>query len=139
MSFPSVAAIAAQMNVDLAQLVPGNEADEVLGERILATAIQRDLPLAWNYLHGVAHRADQEGKTIRFAEDPNSPLGKQIIRLAASNAAKEVVTKHCLHGRPWVFINCCGGLVPKDGDPMPKISMVDQIHHQDGTHARADC
>ncbi len=139
MSFPSVVSIALARGVDLAALVPGNPEHENLGEEILAEAIKTDLPLAWEYLHGLVHQADKAGETVSFVEDPASPLGKQIIRIAASDAARAVVTKHAMHGRKWVFINCCNGLIPPKGQPKPCVSVVDQIHYQDGTHAHADC
>lgn len=134
MSFPSIAAVAQERNINLATLE-----DESVARDILGVAIKRDCPEAIAYLHDLVHKAEIAGETIEWSEDPNSKLGKELIRLFASDAVRDVVKERYLHGRTLVFCNCCGGIVPPDKDTKPKISAIDQIHFQAGPIAYADC
>lgn len=133
MSFPSVTAVAAERGYNLATLTKA-EAEEVLVE-----AVRRDCPEAVAYLHRLSHlaqHANNEG--VPWNEDPNSPLGKQLIRIHASDAVRPIVSKHFCHGEQLTFVNCCGGKVggqkPKDED-----LLILQIHSQAGPIAYADC
>lgn len=133
MSFPSVATVAAERGYDLGTLT-GAQAEEVLVE-----AIRRDCPEAVKYLHRLSHVAQQSaGIGAPWNEDPNSMLGKQLIRIHASDAVRPLVEKHFCHGERLTFVNCCGGKVggqkPKDED-----LLILQIHSQAGPIAYADC
>ncbi|MBP9711365.1 MAG: hypothetical protein KBD50_03870 [Candidatus Pacebacteria bacterium] len=133
MSFPSVAAVAAERDYDLNALTQ-DQAAEVLTE-----AVRRDCPEAVAYLHHLSHLAQRsEGEGVPWNEDPNSVLGKQLIRIHASDAVRPLVEKHFCHGERLTFVNCCGGKVggqkPKDED-----LLILQIHSQAGPIAYADC
>lgn len=108
------------------------------GAAALLAAIREDCPLAVEYLHRRAHEAADSGEPVFWVEDPNSPLGKQLIRVHASDAVRPLVERHVCHGLPLTFFNCCGGLVgEKKKDPEEIIEM--QIQCQAGPLAFADC
>lgn len=134
MSFPSVVAVAKQRGVDLTSLT-----DESVARDILAEAIRLDCGDAVRYLHERVHEADAAGTEVVFSEDPNSQLGKQLMRLFAADAVRSVVREKYLHGREIVFYNCCGGILSPRGTPAPIASALTQIHFQDGQIAYADC
>lgn len=127
MSFPSVAVVAAELKLNLRAL-----SDED-AERVLVGAMRRDCPEAVAFLHSQAHKAGEF-----WSIDPNSTLGKQVIRLCASDATRPLVEKHFCHGAPITFYNCCNGVV----GPKPK-TVGDvwrtQIECQAGPRAYADC
>lgn len=124
MSLPSIPAIAQEKGFNLATL----SADQ--REELLVEAMRRDLPLAIDLLHHKAH--DEDGDWL---EDPNSVIGKQLIRLHASDALRPLASKHFCHGKPLTFVNCCKGKV---GEP-PKDLLELQIQTQAGPIAYADC
>jgi len=133
MSFPSVAAVAAEKGYDLAKLTSAQ------AEMILVEAIRRDCSEAIAYLHRLSHEAQKSNGTgVVWNEDPNSALGKQLIRIHASDAVRPLVEKHFCHDEKLTFVNCCGGKVggqkPKDDD-----LLILQIHSQAGPIAYADC
>lgn len=133
MSLPSIPQIAREMGISLAVASPEDQ------EKVLVAAMHRDLPLAVEFLHQQAHNADQHGGSADWLQDPNSPIGKQLIRVHASDALRPLASKHFCHGRELVFVNCCGGRV-KGGGKLTLAEIMDlQIKMQDGTIARADC
>lgn len=133
MSLPSIPAVAQEMGINLATATPDDQ------EKVLVGAMKRDLPLAVEFLHQQAHHADQNGGSADWLQDPNSVIGKQLIRLHASDALRPLASKHFCHGKELTFINCCGGKV-KGGTKITLQEAIDlQIKMQDGTIARADC
>lgn len=127
MSFPSVAAVAAELKLNLGAL-----SDED-AERVLVGAFRRDCPEGVAFLHKQAHAEGQF-----WSLDPNSPLGKQVIRLCASDATRPLVEKYVCHGKPITFYNCCNGVVgPKPKTVGDVLRM--QIECQAGPLAYADC
>ena len=129
MSLPSIAVVASEIDADL------NNLSEEQQERILVEAMKRDLPDAIKLLHQKAHEADKNNGRANWVENPNSPVGKQLIRLHASDALRPLASKHFCHGKLLTFLNCCGGYV---GEP-PKNLLLLQIHHQTGVIAKDDC
>lgn len=127
MSLPSIPAVAQEKGFNLAALLPGQS------EGLLVEAMKRDLPLAVDLLHRKAHEdGDNAGDWL---EDPNSAIGKQLIRLHASDALRPLASKHFCHGKPLTFLNCCNGKVGKP----PKDLLDLQIKTQAGPIAYADC
>ncbi len=123
MSFPSVAKYCDQ----------GLSAAEAL-----LAAVREDCSLAVAFLHQKAHEAQVSEDGVFWLEDPNSVLGKQLIRIHASDAVRPLVERHVCHGQPLTFFNCCGGQVGgkrKDPDELIRI----QIECQAGPLAYADC
>lgn len=123
MSFPSVARHVAQGKV---------------GAEALLAAVKEDCPEAVDYLHRKAHEAKDTGNPVLWTEDPNSKLGKQLIRIHASDAVRLLVQEHVCHGLNLTFANCCGGVVggkKKDLDELVQF----QIECQAGPIAYADC
>lgn len=129
MSLPSLATVAAEMKLDLSSLTPEQQ------EGLLVATMKRDLPLACQYLHQHAHRADELGGSSPWLENPRSDLGKQLIRVHASDALRPLASKHICHGKQLTFVNCCGGVV---GTP-PENVLIMQIEQQSGKVARPDC
>lgn len=132
MSLPSIHEVAGEFGIDLASATPEQE------ENVLVAAMRRDLPLAVDYLHQLAHQAGAAGE-VDWLQEPNSPIGKQLIRLHASDALRPLAEKHFCHGMQLTFINCCGGKLKGKGRPTLAEVIKLQIQMQDGTIARADC
>lgn len=131
MSLPSVVEIARERNYDLS-----NCSGEVL-EEVLVEAMRRDLPLAVKFLHTLSHQVDTNTPTVPWLDNPNSPLGKQLIRLHASDALRPLAEKYFCHEKKLSFLNCCGGAV---GKPPTKIELMRlQVLQQNGVIASADC
>ncbi len=133
MSFPSVATIIKERGYNI-QALATDDAEDVLLE-----AVKRDCPEAVAYLHGLAHDAQKSDTgEVSWLEDPNSKLGKQLIRIHASDAVRPLVEEHICHGKKLTFVNCCGGKV--GGEDLPKAALIEyQIQSQAGPIAYADC
>jgi hypothetical protein len=134
MSFPSVSDVAKERGFE-PEALTGAIAEEVLLE-----AVRRDCPEAVKYLHGLAHVAKESSAgEVNWLQDPNSKLGKQLIRIHASDAVRPLVERHICHGMQLTFLNCCGGRVgtpkPKDDEELIRL----QIQMQAGPVAYADC
>ena len=129
MSLPSIPYIAAEKGINLKGI---SVADQ---EEILVEAMRQDLPLAVKLLHTKSHEAEGEEGAADWLEDPNSEIGKQLIRLHASDALRPLASKHFCHGKQLTFINCCAGVVGKP----PVNLLLRQIQHQAGPIAYADC
>jgi len=130
MSLPSIPAIKREFGLtNAAHLSPTDI------ERILVEAMRRDLPLGIALLHDKAHAADADDTLGHWIDDPNSSRGKQLIRIHASDALRQIASKHFCHGKQLSFVNCCKGKV---GNPPTDIFAL-QIETQDGTIASADC
>jgi hypothetical protein len=131
MSLPSVSAILSERRIT--NVAEVSDADH---RAILLEAMNRDLPLARAYLHGLAHRADEApaGRAEWF-EHPQSPLGKELIRVHASDAMRQIAEERWCHGKKLTFVNCCGGAV---GTP-PENVFLEQIRAQNGDTAKPDC
>lgn len=130
MSLPSIPAVAQEKDFDLNLLT--HEQCEI----VLVEAMRRDMPLAVDLLHRKSHESDDGKDGGDWLEDPNSTIGKQLIRLHASDALRPLASKHFCHGKPLYFVNCCKGKV---GGLPPVDLLLLQIQTQDGTIAYADC
>jgi hypothetical protein len=134
MSFPSVAIIARSMGINPASATPAQAED------LLLAAVRQDCGEAVDYLHKLSHEAQQNPDGVVWTEDPNSPLGKTLIRLHASDAVRRLLEKHVCHGQKLHFANCCGGIVGGGGKmDEPGADALFQIQSQAGPVAFADC
>ncbi len=131
MSLPSIVAIAQEKGIDLSTINPAQQ------EELLVEAMRRDLAGAVAFLHSKAHEADKNGGSADWLENPNSQIGKQLIRLHASDALRPLASKYFCHGKELTFINCCGGKV----GPKPTLAeCLDlQVKMQAGPIAYSDC
>jgi len=129
MSLPSIPTVARELGIDLT--APTLEQQE----QVLVEAMRRDLAPALKLLHQKAHEAQRNGGCADWIEDPNSPLGKQLIRIHASDALRTLASKHFCHGLRLSFFNCCKGVV----GTAPEEPMLVQIHCQNGEIATPDC
>lgn len=103
--------------------------------RVLVEAMRRDLPLAVGFLQSKARAAREKDADGNWIEDPNSLVGKQLIRIHASDPLRQLASEYFCGGMQLSFVNCCKGKV---GEP-PADLFVLQVATQDGTIASADC
>jgi hypothetical protein len=131
MSLPSLAYLTAR--VDLTSLSPQEH------EKILVEAMRRDLGPALELLHKKAHEAKQNGVLgyATWEEDPNSEIGKMLIRIHAGDVLRRLASKYFCHDMELTFYNCCGGRVGKP--PKEEEQTIYQILVQNGTLGSADC
>lgn len=127
MSLPSLDRMLAQAGVD-----PRFLTEKKLEEFTLA-AMKKDLPLACDFLHTLSH-----GDGTVSPQDPNSDLGKQLIRICAGDVLRELAERHICHGKTITFYNCCA---PATGDHKPprREMLLTQLQCQAGPVAYADC
>lgn len=125
MSLPSL--LEATQGFDLDQLSEAELDDLVLN------AMKKDLPLACEYLHKLSH---SDGEVV--TEDPHSPLGKQLVRVCASDTMRPLAEQHLCHGKRITFYNCCGIQVSEQR-PKKRAITLTQIRAQAGPLAYADC
>jgi hypothetical protein len=134
MSLPSISKIAERMGISLV-----NPSDEQR-ETVLVEAMRQDMPEAVALLERTSDAAQANGGEADWIEDPQSVIGKQLIRIHAGDALRQLASKHFCSGKPLTFFNCCGGKV---GEGKIKRTLGElmnlQIQMQDGTIARADC
>ena len=134
MSLPSITAIAEKHGIALA------DASDEQREAVLVEAMRRDMPDAVALLERASEEADTNGGEADWLEDPNSRIGKQLIRIHAGDALRSLASKHFCGGKPLTFFNCCGGKVGVGGHKRTLGELMNlQIQMQDGTLARADC
>jgi len=108
------------------------------GAEALLAAVREDCAEAVEYLHHRAHEAMDSGKPVLWKEDPNSKLGRQLIRIHASDAVRPLLQEHICHGLELAFVNCCNGQVGgKKKGPAELVQF--QIECQAGPIAYADC
>src|SRR5258708_5623297 len=105
-------------------------------EEALWRAFQTDLPLGMAVVTADAQEVKLTGKRKLTPEDPNSPLGKQLIRLLGTDIARGILEKRL--GVAFALYNCCGRVVAVDKTAL-QLSMAEQIMLQNGTLATADC
>lgn len=137
MSLPSVVSLALSMGIDI------ETATEEQTENLLVAAMKQDLSLAWEHMHQLAHRAQNDpAHRIVWSEDPNSPLGKQLIRIH-TDALRPLLIKHAMHNVLTTFVNCCGGAVVDEKNGGKKLTAGEiqklQIQMQNGDLASPDC
>jgi hypothetical protein len=108
------------------------------GADALLAAVKEDCPEAVEYLHRKAHEAKNSGVPVWWSESPNSTLGKQLIRIHASDAVRPLIEERVCHGQKLQFVNCCNGQVGGDKKTLADLVQL-QIECQDGTLASADC
>lgn len=135
MSLPSIPAVAQRLGIDL------STATEAQCEEVLVESMRIDLPLAVKLIHDKGHGA---GADAEWLEDPNSDLGKQVIRILASDALRPLAEKHFICGNKnkpeeerkklWM-VNCCKGGVGKKPENLLRL----QVETQAGPIAYADC
>ena len=129
MSLPSIPVVARELGIDLT--TPTLEQQE----QVLVEAMRRDLKPALDLLHRKAHEAQSGNGRADWIEDPNSPIGKQLIRIHAGDSLRELASKYFCHGLRLSFFNCCKGVV----GTVPDHPMLVQIHCQNGEIASPDC
>lgn len=125
MSLPSL--LHTTQGVDLDQL-----SEKELDDMVFA-AMKTDLPLACDYLHQLSHRGNEP-----VFEDPNSELGKQLIRICASDSMRPLAEARLTHGKQITFFNCCG-IQLGEKKPSKRAVTLTQIRAQAGPLAYADC
>ena len=130
MSYPSITAVLEERHVDL------DTATHAELEGVLLEAFQRNLPDGMSYLKTVAARVKQTGQRLLQPEDPNSPLGKQLIRLLGTDVARGIVESE--FDIAFGLYNCCGVVAASTRNALA-MNMREQILLQNGALASADC
>lgn len=130
MSYPSIASILKGM-----ELSPNSASPDQLKEA-LWQALSTDLSAGMNYLQTAATECLAKGERILKVEDPNSALGKQLIRLLGTDVARELCSERL--GVAFGFYNCCSPVIVPTAD-MLNLSIREQIQLQNGDLAHADC
>ncbi len=105
-------------------------------ENALLAAFREDLPLGMTAIESDVREVKQSRIRKLVPEDPNSPLGKQIIRLLGTDVARGILERH--HGVAFGLYNCCGRVVAPDRESLA-MSTTEQIKLQNGVLASADC
>ena len=134
MSLPSISSVMEERGV----VFEGASRDQLEG--VLVEAMRRDIPLAVDYLQSKAREVLETGSSVNWLEDPESVLGKQLIRLHASDAMRPLAQKHFCFNHRLVFVNCCGGkILPNEEETLEEEVIRLQIASQNGVIAYADC
>lgn len=130
MSYPSVVAVLEEQGVSL------ETATDAEIKNILLEAFHRDLGLGMSYLKSATEKVRKTGERFLEAEDPNSPVGKQLTRLLGADVARGIVEQH--FGVAFGLYNCCGVTVATTREGLC-MTMREQVMLQNGMLASADC
>jgi len=130
MSYPSITAVLDERRINL------DTATQTELEGVLLEAFRRNLPNGMSYLKTVAARVKQNGHRLLEPKDPNSPLGKQLIRLLGTDVARGIVERE--FNIAFGLYNCCG-VVAAPTREILAMNMREQILLQNGVLASADC
>lgn len=95
-----------------------------------------DLPQAVNHLIGLAKKVKESGKRVLDIQDPNSTLGKQLIRLLSADIARKICEEEL--GIALGLYNCCGIVAATEQSEL-NMTVLEQINLQNGVLASADC
>ncbi len=134
MSYPSIVGIASEQGINL-----GSASNEQLAG-LLWKSFQADLPLGVNHLTELAEKVksgfDEKENRVLDIQDPNSALGKQLIRLVGTDIACSVCEQKL--GVSFGMYNCCGVVVAPTKEQL-NMTLLEQIKLQNGVLASADC
>lgn len=131
MSYPSIVDIIEERKIDLA-----HANDETL-TNALWEAFRRDLPDGTRYLNNIVQDLTHtKERRILRTENPNSTLGKQLIRLLGTDIARGICQRKL--GAQFGMYNCCGVVAGYCGEDL-RLSLREQIELQNGVLASADC
>ncbi len=130
MSYPSITQISEQKKVNL----EGASTKEV--EEMLWDAFHVDLNEGMNYLAHFSKEVKDSQDRIMKIEDPNSSLGKQIIRLLGTDIARNLLEKRL--GIAFGLYNCCAAVGAPTKEEL-HMSAHEQVQLQNGVLATADC
>lgn len=117
-----------------------NVAPRTMSERerelALLAAFRNDLPLGVEAIEGDVAKIRKDGVRRLIPEDPNSPLGKQLIRLLGTDIARGIIERH--YGVAYGLYNCCARVIAVDRGSLA-MNTTEQIELQNGVLASADC
>jgi hypothetical protein len=130
MSYPSVVAVLAEKRINL------DTANDVELEAALKEAFGRDLGVGMSYLRRVADTVKQTGQRFLEAKDPNSAVGKQLIRLLGTDIARGIVERNL--NVAFGLYNCCGVVAAPTREKL-SMTLREQVMLQNGVLASADC
>ena len=122
MSYPSVKQILENQNISL------ENADEVDLKEVLWQGLQIDLPLGINWLTQNFSSLKDGEELVMPGIDPNSELGKQLIRIVGCDLPRSVAEEKLNIGL--AMYNCCK-VVGKGGKGnKPSLSFKIQLQQQ---------
>ena len=105
-------------------------------KEVLWGAFQKDLPLGIQFLSGEAEKVRMNGERSLVANDPNSALGKQVIRLLGTDIARAICEEKL--GVAFGFYNCCASVTARAKSEL-KMSYLEQIQLQNDVLASPAC
>jgi hypothetical protein len=123
MSYPSIKEIVNQRGLDL------QSAHEEQLKPVLLEAFRVDLKQGMNFLEKFAAEAKATGKRLLHIESPNSPLGKQLIRLLGTDISRKLVAENL--NVAFGFYNCCNVVCAAEEAAL-HLSLREQIELQNG-------
>jgi hypothetical protein len=130
MSYPSISEIMTARGLSL-ETASDRELRDALWE-----AFNVNLKEGVQYLTSLAAEVKESGKKVVRPEDPDSPLGKKIIRLLGTDVARSIMSERL--GVPFALYNCCCAVAAPSAEEL-EVSAREQIAMQDGTIASANC
>lgn len=129
MSFPSVTKFLEQRGVTATTATPKQLESATLD------ALELELPLGMAHLTNLATETRQHQSKWIDVQDPDSPLGRQIIRLM-TDAIRPLMAKR--FGIAFGFYNCCNTVCAPTADELD-LSLREQIMCQNGELSYASC
>lgn len=130
MSYPSIGRIADDKGVDL------QSADQPQIDSVFLEAFREDLDKGFTYLENLVSEVREKSGRILKVEDPNSELGKQLIRLLGTDVARDILSRH--FEVEFGLYNCCAPVCAPSADLL-NMSPDEQLKLQNGALASADC
>ena len=105
-------------------------------KELLWSAFQKDLPFGMEFLRSEAEKVRRDSVRSLVANDPTSPLGKQVIRLLGTDIARSICEEK--FGVAFGFYNCCASVTARTKAEL-NLSYIEQIQLQNGVMASPAC
>lgn len=102
-------------------------------------AFAANLPLGMAAIKEVVESRKKGAPKGPVNYDPNSDVGKQIIRLMGADVPRQLLEQN--YGVRFLFLNCCAPAVYLEGETFPTFEeqLQMQYDNQTGVTANADC
>ncbi len=130
MSYPSIVQKIREHRL-LPEAISEGEARELIWE-----AVQTDLPDGIACLRGVAEEVKRNGNRVMKIGDPNTPEGKQVLRLLGTDIARSIMEEK--FGIQFGYYNCHVVVGAREVRDLI-LTAREQVMLQNGILASADC
>lgn len=125
MSYPSIGAILEEQGLTIKTAAPAQLKD------VLWEALNRNLSIGIAYLSTFAEQVKTTGQRQLKIEDPNSPLGQQLVRLLGTDIARGICQERL--GIQLGLYNCCAPVGAPIGGHL-NMTIEEQISLQTGAN-----